>query len=309
MNGNNRRGLQSGAFQWSSGASRARRKKADESDNPRECANIENDILRWTDGGHRSAPGPTCQPYPMIAMKISRTTLLAGAALMLGTTATAATIDTHSFTFQTSSSDLVLLSETATTAQIQINSLAWSADSANIDSGGSSLNAIFDATVKEGYRITSFTISANLTGVLDVVPLGPGCGQTVASCRLGTATNRAELRWVMRDGSAEALVERRDFAGQEVLSATTALPLSLQGEFSFVTESTLYVAATDGEVYQQGSDLTTYFPSRAFAGFSSPVVLTVQVAAVPEPGTYAMLLAGLGLLGWIARSKGRAGAA
>ncbi len=247
----------------------------------------------------------------MIAMKIPKTALLAGVALMLGTTATAATVDTHAVTFQTDSSDLVLLSETATTAQIQINGLAWSADSANIGSGGSSLNAIFDATVKEGYRITSFTISANLTGVLDVVPLDPACGQTWTSCQPGSATNRAELRWVMRDGSAEALVNRSDFVGQELLTATTALPLSLQGDFSFVTESTLYVKGVDGSITQQGSDwsTTTYFPSRAFAGFSSPVVLTVQVAAVPEPGTYAMLLAGLGLLGWMAWSKGRAGAA
>jgi hypothetical protein len=244
-------------------------------------------------------------------MKKSKTALLASAALLLGTSATAGTIDTHAFTFETSSSDLVLLSETATTAQIQIDSLAWSADSANIGSGGSSLNAIFDATVKDGYKVTSFTLSADLTGVLDVASLDPACGQPSTYCELGTATNRAELRWVMRDNSVDVSVERRDFTGQETLSVTNAVPLSLQGEFSFVTESTLYVAGRDGSIYNQGSDwsTTTYFPSRAFAGFSSPVVLTVQVAAVPEPGTYAMLLAGLGLLGWMARGKHRPGAA
>lgn len=241
-------------------------------------------------------------------MKNNRLALLACATLMLGTTATAGTIDTSAFTFTTSSSDLVLLSQDATTAQIQVDSLSSSLDTDLIDSGGSYIHGIFDGVVKTGYRIVSFTLSANLTGVLDITPLPQNCALDEVSCLPGSATNRAELRWVMTDGSAQALVERRDFAGQEMLVATSA-PLSLEGEFQFVTESTLYGSHTDGEVSWAGSEWTTYLPSRAYIGFEGPVVLTVQVAAIPEPGTYAMLLAGLGLLGWAARGKRYPGAA
>jgi hypothetical protein len=239
-------------------------------------------------------------------MNITKTALLACAALTLGTTASAATIDTHAFTFSTGDTNLSLLSETANTAQIRIDNLAWSLSSTDIGSGGSSPYSMFDAVVKDGYRIVSFTLSATLTGALDVAPLDPACGQSWTSCQLGSATNRAELRWVTTDGAAEATAGRQDFAGQAVLSASNAQPLSLTGAFNFVTESTLYVSAADGWISQHGSDwdTTEYFPSMASIGFASPVVLTVQVAAVPEPATYAMLFAGLGLLGWAARRKG-----
>ena len=46
------------------------------------------------------------------------------------------------------------------------------------------------------------------------------------------------------------------------------------------------------------------FPSRDFSLVAERPLLTVEVTPVPEPETYAMLLAGLGLIGFAARRRG-----
>lgn len=42
----------------------------------------------------------------------------------------------------------------------------------------------------------------------------------------------------------------------------------------------------------------------SYMGGTSSFAVDFQVASIPEPGTYAMLLAGLGMLGWVVRRKG-----
>lgn len=232
--------------------------------------------------------------------------LLASAALMTSSYACAA-IDTPAFTFSTGwGDDMTLLSSTQNTYQISMNRMAWDLVSLeHNDSKGSTMMSMVEASVKEGYRIVSFTMTSSLTGALNVAPIPPSCGSSRwESCTLGSATNRAMLRWVLTDMSAEGLVQRENFAGQEQLSVTSG-PVSLQGQFAFVTESFLYVARKDTTITYSSPDRYSYeyLPSTATISMGSPVVLTVQVAPVPEPGTYAMLLAGLGLLGWTARKQ------
>ena len=54
-------------------------------------------------------------------------------------------------------------------------------------------------------------------------------------------------------------------------------------------------AALDPELVWEVSYLTDLY--------GTTDVVRLQVAAVPEPETYAMLLTGLGLMGWIARRQ------
>jgi len=51
-----------------------------------------------------------------------------------------------------------------------------------------------------------------------------------------------------------------------------------------------------------GTNGTDFFTKEAFMAADRPL-LTVEVAPVPEPETYAMMLAGLGLLGFVARRR------
>ena len=53
----------------------------------------------------------------------------------------------------------------------------------------------------------------------------------------------------------------------------------------------------------QGQTVDAYVTQRYGYGNTNTVFTVTNIAPVPEPETYAMLLAGLGLLGFIARRK------
>ncbi len=69
------------------------------------------------------------------------------------------------------------------------------------------------------------------------------------------------------------------------------------GATPFTTKTLNFVAT--------GAQTTLTFTSGA-SGYSGAVIDNVSVSAVPEPETYAMLLAGLGLMGAIARRRKQA---
>jgi hypothetical protein len=52
-----------------------------------------------------------------------------------------------------------------------------------------------------------------------------------------------------------------------------------------------------------GSLIPTGFVALNDAGFTTPSIQTGPLNPIPEPGTYAMLFAGLGLLGFLSRHR------
>ncbi len=66
------------------------------------------------------------------------------------------------------------------------------------------------------------------------------------------------------------------------------------GGTTALAELALFTAIADGRAYLNIHSTT--FPGGEIRGFLAPV-------EVPEPSTYAMLLLGLGLLGWGARRR------
>lgn len=102
-----------------------------------------------------------------------------------------------------------------------------------------------------------------------------------------------------QDGKSTSLpgLKRTDITQTETFDLTSSL--SLGGQFSLNLGTAITAEAVAGVVSITIDDQTgsRYIPTTASVDFVGPVLLTVQVAPVPEPGTYAMLLAGLGLLG------------
>jgi hypothetical protein len=237
-------------------------------------------------------------------MKPTMAGLLLGALLHAAPAAFAATtIDTAGFSlsylngYGTAPVQMNLLSNEAGTVRLGI-------DIAPLDSYAESN---FSAIVHEGYRITSITWSATLTGELrpgqlDVCPSSYGC-----DVDLGTATNRGEF-WapITQNGTWVDVINGGvlNVDGTAALSATSTQPL--QGAFSMLVAADAYAYATPTQVVAYYPDYETYHSVDSYAALSMrDVVLTIQVAAVPEPGTYAMLLAGMGVLGVAARRRMR----
>lgn len=74
------------------------------------------------------------------------------------------------------------------------------------------------------------------------------------------------------------------------------------GRFSFTGGTGRYAGATGGGTYVGHSDYTADNPLALFSG-ASTLDSIGTVTTVPEPETYAMLLAGLGLLGFAAQRR------
>lgn len=101
-------------------------------------------------------------------------------------------------------------------------------------------------------------------------------------------------------GSSATLGTSSSFSGnilanQSITLATTA---QIQGGRAFALNGAVTLDSNTITSRYDGSSLPLDYGSQGFGGYASPVALPV-----PEPETYAMLLAGLGLMGAIARRK------
>ncbi len=157
--------------------------------------------------------------------------------------------------------------------------------------------------VRQGYQITSLTLSGTVTGLLKVGK--PDC---VGCYWYGDATNDASIQWTLtqpgaRTGPAEWKTESLN--GVSNFSLSSALHTSGAFVFDIDSLANVYAASTVVTI-DRPSDYPThyYLPSQSAIRFSD-VVLTAHVSAVPEPETYAMLLAGLGLVALARRRVNR----
>ena len=177
--------------------------------------------------------------------------------------------------------------------------LDYSTNSNGIRAGtsGSFYNAsISDAvtiTAKTGYQLTGVVSSA--TGVLQV-----GSGKQVGSEASANAYGASS--WVTNTGSFGAT------SSGAVQVAT--LGVNSYESLSYVTSDAGMVNFAPGTTFAKssyqfsGNTSATGAVSYAFAS-QDTVSYAVAVSAVPEPETYALLLAGLGLMGAVVRRRNK----
>ncbi len=198
--------------------------------------------------------------------------------------------------------DMTLLSDANGTVRIGLD-LGLSPYTQNTDGGNGdfAVHQLLGA-VRDGYRITSYTLTADVTGSLYVEQHEP-CGRCVVVWE-GMAQNGASARATVtnQDGLSSTIADNAaNLNGGGQLMASGALQLA--GAFGLELGATDYVEALGAYHIYDGEVLVDYHYGASSSIDLRNMVLTVQVSPVPEPGTYAMLLAGLGVAGWAARRR------
>ncbi len=242
-------------------------------------------------------------------MRSTLATLFVGLAAITSSAAQAATeINTAGFGVTVTDrfwedSQMTLLSSSGGTTRIGLVGMdatlgiPWEVESDH-DMGAFDANWVdtqFAFDVQAGYRITSLTLTGTATGIIRAgVPWGDGMP--------GSATTTLSHSWSIGQGEPTAQLGSqviRDLHGEQQLSLTAGVPYA--GDFSLLLNSSLAQEVQPG---QEGFSNGGVVWHQSFASIAlRDVVLTVQVSPVPEPATYAMLLAGLGVAGWAARRR------
>ncbi|MGK5046954.1 PEP-CTERM sorting domain-containing protein [Janthinobacterium sp. GB4P2] len=201
----------------------------------------------------------------------------------------------------THSQQLTLLSDTNGVTKIGLTGLATSLLMDNYGqslSNGNQHTGMFDVSVRDGYRVTGFSFAATLVGVTlaSEAPFGsvtqfPGLasnnGWFGANAR--TSPNGHSL-------AGESMQLENLNGTQQVLLQGKGL--SLSDHFTMAVFGASSISATGGLYYMSGHDWGQSIGLPSYASFrvDNPT-LTIFTSPVPEPGTYAMLLAGLTLCG------------
>ncbi|AXA91455.1 PEP-CTERM sorting domain-containing protein [Massilia sp. YMA4] len=156
--------------------------------------------------------------------------------------------------------------------------------------------------VAQGYRVKSFTLSGTLTGSLspasvpaDTLPRdfgANGVARTHSSWSLATSNGGDSITAARQDN----LLGTQAFSMTYESEATGAFTLFLSNDITMSLWSAYRAVEANGlQSYE-------YFPSEASLDTAN-VVLTIQLAPVPEPDTYAMVLGGLALIACVARRR------
>jgi hypothetical protein len=236
------------------------------------------------------------------------------ATVLAATAAQAATtIDTAGFSLTAggdwSQLDLNVLSDANGTVRIALaNAGPQPLDSSDNGEEGDFVLSTLAAQVRAGYRITSFTLSGTATGSLMSETYAGACtmDQVPYCVRTPAAlSNYGSFFWSI-DGvggnTPLPTVSVTDLSGTTSFSQTAAV--NQISDFSLILNA--YAGTTaHGEIIHIWDAEHDYSTTQsAYSSFAfRDVVLTVQVSAVPEPGSYAMLLAGLGLVAGIAARR------
>lgn len=233
---------------------------------------------------------------------------VAGVLCMAGTVQAASSVSGTNLRIETLESvggtGLALLSDSGSTLTLSVTNLMspgyWGVRSPY--SGGENGNGDYSWTtlqfdVRDGYRVTALTLSGKAYGVLDATRV-PGDGPDFSSTY---AHNAFDFSWSVNGTAPVYHVSGQDVVGNQTFSGTAAQ--AIQGR-SVLDFSTALSAEVKGYLDYQCTDHCWTVEYPASAGIQiSDVVMTVQIAPVPEPATYAMLLGGLVLTGVVARRR------
>ncbi|WP_255755538.1 PEP-CTERM sorting domain-containing protein [Massilia sp. erpn] len=157
----------------------------------------------------------------------------------------------------------------------------------------------YNVNTHAGYRITGFTISAKLNGSLFA-------GEYEGS--RGVAENSGGFEFTAYQGGSTLLTRRwTQMQLQGVETHQVSGQANLPSSFS-LDVGAWQAARAEGVSFPYCSPFDCYDRWGAYSSASlkvSDLTLTVHTAPVPEPETYAMLLGGLALTGFLARRRQR----
>lgn len=217
------------------------------------------------------------------------------AALLCAGAAHAATIDTHAFTLDSAdggpSADIVLLGASAGRVTFSLEGMMRdmhsSVDSTGVPSASadSPVQAGYGIGVKQGYRITGLTITGTFSGLLAPAD-GGAAGNDIGLSFVAWPPGQLPL-W---SNYARAV----DLDGERAFSVTLGAA-ALEGEFLLGLLGSATTSA-DSALFQDDAGNDSWLGSSAHVRAGN-LVLTVDVAAVPEPQAWLMLLGGMGALG------------
>ena len=201
---------------------------------------------------------------------------------------------------------LELLSATADSVHIRLDNLQASTfvltSGQGIEVDEETVFSYLTGQVHAGYQITSMAFNFTVSGNLDV-PIYESC----AGCTLvdaGLATNEGNYGFKVAADSTTNLDTDADFSldGMQFHTLNDVRPLT--GNFSI---ETLFDTASNAAplIWRQTTPLgeIDHVEASTASFFIGNAELVFQIAPVPEPGTYGMMLTGLGLLALAARRR------
>ena len=227
------------------------------------------------------------------------------------------TIGTQGFTINDTAGDSIrLLSDSNNVAKFDLTNMAtinYSVTERYDWNGGDMKFDFFSVSARDGYRVISVEYSGVISGELIPAPDYPdswpysywgGTATNDSQAYFGTYAENTDL-----SNNAEKRLTFKDLNGTVPFSLKNSTQ-QLPQEFKVRLEVYAWVSGTPGggEWFPgQGDDgyYSWMTPSTAKLSILNPVLTLTYapLSAVPEPSTYAMLLAGLALCGIVRRRR------
>lgn len=171
-------------------------------------------------------------------------------------------------------------------------------------------SASYRGELQAGYQISSMTVSAKVTAVMDLAPITnlPDFAELV-NVDYGVFGSTARFTGYRLDGFAPSVVDASaSFSTSDVNQISSTYSSPLVGTFDIGL--LVYAAAFAADTTVWYRDIYGNMQRESVQNFArvsiSDIILNVEVSpvtAVPEPGTYGMLLGGLAILGFVARRR------